>query len=131
MTSSSTAMALLLAVLAPAYPLWTNRRAEPGLRHISALRRNPVLANWPWYTLEELHVKRVWDAGRTAPSWPRTPDSVLVRPRGPIMVLTGSAIAEQLPRAWRDQVQLQVVDSFYVDRQRKDGCWRVTLVTPR
>ncbi|MDF7810332.1 glycosyltransferase family 39 protein [Hymenobacter sp. YC55] len=130
MASSITAMALLLALLAPAYPLWTNRRAEPGLRHIAALRRNPALANLPWYTLEELHIKRVWDAGRAAPSWPRTPDSVLVRPLSPIAVLTGSNIAKKLPRAWRDQVRLQVVDSFYLDRQRKDGRWHVTLVTP-
>ena len=127
---SITAMALLLALLAPAYPLWTNRRAEPGLRRIQELRRNPVLAPLPWYTFEELHIKRVWDAGRAAPRWPRTTNSVLIRPSGPVAVLSGANIAKQLPHAWRNQVRLQVVDSFYLGRQRKDGYWRVTVVKP-
>lgn len=132
MASSIAAMAVLLSVLAPAYPLWTNRRAEPGLRHIQALQRNPVVARLPWYTLEDLHIKRVWDAGRAAPSWPRTPDSMLVRPNRPIAVFSNPKIkiSKYLPNAWRNQVQIQVIDSFYLDRQRKDGYWRVTLLNP-
>jgi 4-amino-4-deoxy-L-arabinose transferase-like glycosyltransferase len=133
MASSITAMALLLSVLAPAYPLWTNRKADPGLRHIQELRHNPVLASLPWYTIEELHVKRIWDAGRATPTWPRTPDSLLIKPSGPVALLSGfkpTYTFKKLPLTWRNQVRLQVVDSFYLDRRRKDGRWFVTLVTP-
>ncbi|WP_375418589.1 ArnT family glycosyltransferase [uncultured Hymenobacter sp.] len=130
MAGSLTAMSLLLALLAPAYPLWTNRRADPGLRHIQELSTNPVLAPLPWYTLGELHIKRVWDAGRPTPPWPRNADSTLVHLPGRFAVLSGEDVPAALPAAWREQVRLQVVDSFYSDRQRKDGRWRVLLVEP-
>lgn len=128
--SSLTIIALLIALLAPAYPLWANRRADPGLRHIEELSANPVLAPLPWYTLGELHIKRVWDAGRPTPPWPRNADSTLVHLPGRFAVLSGEDVPAALPAAWRDQVRLQVVDSFYLDRQRKDGRWRVLLVEP-
>jgi len=129
MGSSITAMALLLAILAPAYPLWTNRRGEPG-RRIQDIHTNPVLAPLPWYALSELYIKQVWQAGRATPTWPRNTDSVLLRPTRPIAVLSGTNVAKHLPAAWRDQVRVQVVDSFYLDRQLKDGRWLVTLITP-
>lgn len=127
---SLAAMSLLLALLLPASATWTNRHADPNLRHATDLRHNPLLASRPWYTLEELNVKQIWEAGRAAPAWPRTADSLLIRPTEPIAVLTGSDVAAQLPAAWRNQVRLRVVDSFYLDRQRKDGYWRVTMVEP-
>lgn len=127
---SLAAMLALLILLLPAHAAWINRRADPGLRRAEQLQHNPVLAGIPWYTFEELHIKEVWRAGRATPSWPRTPDSALERPTGPVAVLTGANVAEQLPAAWRNRVSLQVVDSFYLDRQRKDGYWRVTVVRP-
>lgn len=126
-----TAMAVLVSLILPAHAVWSERKAEPGLRRSDALQRNPALARVPWYTLEELHIKEVWRAGRAAPSWPRSADSVLLRPTRPIAVLTGSKIARQLPAAWRNQVRLHVVDSFYLDRNRKGGFWRVTIVEPK
>lgn len=128
---SLTAMAILLALLMPTHAAWVERKAEAGLRRADALQHNPALAYLPWYTLEELHIKEVWRAGRAAPSWPRTPDSVLVRPTQPVAVLTGANVAEQLPAAWRNQVRLRVVDSFYLDRTRQGGYWRVTVVEPK
>jgi 4-amino-4-deoxy-L-arabinose transferase-like glycosyltransferase len=126
-----TAMGGLVSLLLPAHALWSERKAEPGLRRADVLQSNPVLARLPWYTLEELHVKEVWRAGRATPAWPRTADSVLRRPTRPIAVLTGSKIAQQLPAAWRNQVRLHVVDSFYLDRTRQGGFWRVTIVEPQ
>lgn len=128
---SLTAMAVLLAVLLPAHAAWVNRKGDPGLRRAEVLRHNPAIARLPWYTLEEMHIKEVWRAGRAAPSWPRTPDSVLVRPAGPIAVLTGSDVKAQLPAAWREQVSVRAVDSFYIDRTREAGYWRVILVEPQ
>jgi 4-amino-4-deoxy-L-arabinose transferase-like glycosyltransferase len=128
--SSLTGMSLLLALLLPAHAAWVRRRADPGLRHAADLRHNPELAHRPWYTLEELNMKQLWEAGRAAPAWPRTPDSALVRPTRVVAVLSGADVASQLPRSWRQQVRLRVVDSFYLGQERKDGYWRVTLVEP-
>ncbi|WBO85081.1 ArnT family glycosyltransferase [Hymenobacter yonginensis] len=126
-----TAMAVLVSLILPAHAVWSERKAEPGLRRSDALQHNPALARLPWYTLEELHIKEVWRAGRAAPSWPRSADSVLLRPTRPIAVLTGSKIARQLPATWRNQVRLHVVDSFYLDRNRDGGFWRVFIVEPK
>ena len=130
MGASIVAMAVLLALLLPAHAAWTERKAEPGLRRAEALQRNPALAQLPWYTLEELHMKEVWRAGRATPAWPRTPDSVLMRPTRPLAVLTGADVATQLPAAWRAEMRLRIVDSFYLDRTCEAGYWRVTIVEP-
>ncbi|QNH61354.1 ArnT family glycosyltransferase [Hymenobacter sediminicola] len=127
---SITAMSALLAVLLPVHAAWVNRKGDPDLRRAEALQHNPELAQLPWYTFEELHIKEVWRAGRATPSWPRTPDSVLVRMPGPVAVLASINVREQLPAAWREQVRLRVIDSFYIDRTREAGYWRVTVVEP-
>ncbi|MBC6697911.1 glycosyltransferase family 39 protein [Hymenobacter puniceus] len=126
-----TAMAVLVSLLLPAHAVWSERKAEPGLRRSDVLQRNPALAHLPWYTLEELHIKEIWRAGRAAPAWPRSADSVLLRPTRPVAVLTGAKVARQLPAAWRNQVRLHVADSFFLDRNRKGGFWRVTIVEPK
>ena len=139
-------MGLAVALL-PAFHAWKSRRYEPGLRTIADLRANPRLAGLPWRCLEAPAPEQVWFAGRKLPVWPRGADSALVFPTGPVAVLSRpprvrpttaagrranqfATLPAALPAAWRGRVRRQVVDSFYLNKNPRDGYWRVTVLRP-
>jgi 4-amino-4-deoxy-L-arabinose transferase-like glycosyltransferase len=127
---SLVAMSALVTLLLPAHARWADRRTDPTLPRVEHLQRNPALARVPWYTLEEPHMKQGWRAGpghaRLAPhsgfsaaasAWSRGRAEWHQRSRP-----TTARLARAGPPARGRQ--------FLLDRQRKDGYWRVTLVEP-
>ncbi|OUJ74749.1 ArnT family glycosyltransferase [Hymenobacter crusticola] len=127
---SLTLAALLITLLLPAYPLWEARRQEPGLRHFRDVRQLPSIAGRPWYSLQEMHVKQVWAAGRAVPLWHLPTDSLPLQ-RIPLAVFSDKRRLDELPARWQQQLQVDLVDSFYLGRERKDGLWYISLVKQR
>lgn len=120
-------LALVVTLLLPVYPVWERRQDIPGLRRLQQVRQNPALQGLPWYSLEELPIKQVWQAGRAVPVLPAWRPAFL---RHPIVVFSSApAATRQLP-AWENTTQVMQVDSFYTDQKRAAGCWRVLIVRP-
>jgi len=125
-----TVMGGLLALLMPVYPAWESRRDTPGLSHVQDMRRLPAVAGVvSWRSLDTLHVKQVWGAGRAVPIWHPTLDS-LAQLRQSVVVLSGSPVGSRLPTGWSRFVHVQVVDSFYLGRDRESGHWLVSRIHP-
>jgi len=82
-----------------------------------------------WRSLDTLHVKQVWGAGRAVPLWHPTRDS-LQQLRQPIVVLSGSPATPKLPADWSRFVRVQVLDSFYLGRDRESGRWFISRLDP-
>ncbi|MCA8830258.1 ArnT family glycosyltransferase [Hymenobacter pini] len=120
----------ILGLLMPAYPAWEARRDTPGLVRITDVRRLPMAQGISqWRSLDTVHVKQVWNVGRTVPVWHPTIDS-LKRLYRPVMLLAGSPIHRKLPVGWDKHVRLHGVDSFYLGRNASAGYWFVARIDP-
>lgn len=130
MAGTLTTVGTLLALLMPVYPVWESRRDTPGLAHVQDMRRLPAVVGVnSWRSLDTLHVKQVWGAGRAVPVWHPTRDS-MAELQEPVIVLSGSAAVPKLPADWVRFVRVQVVDSFYLGRDRESGRWFVSRLDP-
>jgi|GEM_PF-3030342 len=117
-------------LLLPAYPGWESRKATPGLRYLREARQQPALrVIASWRSLDTLHVKQVWAAGRAVPVWHPTIDS-LAGLRAPVGVFAGSAVADRLPVGWEQHVRLTRLDSFYLGQNRESGYWVISRIDP-
>lgn len=124
MGASLTGMAALLLLLLPFYPTWERRRDTPGLRMMPQVRQNEALQGMPWFSLDTLHVKQVWNAGRAVPILPIS-DSVEVKQlQLPAVVFSASPLGARLPASWRELgIELVPVDSFYLEAKKEAGQW--------
>jgi len=118
-------LAVVLTLLLPVYPIWERRANDPGLRRLQQVRLNPSLRGLPWYSFNDMHIKQVWQAGRSVPLLFAALPSV---PRYPLVVFSLAPEVVQLPPAWLNRTQIVQVDSFYTDRTRAGGHWRVWIV---
>ncbi|SNC63063.1 4-amino-4-deoxy-L-arabinose transferase [Hymenobacter gelipurpurascens] len=124
MGASLTGMAGLLVLLLPFYPTWERRRDTPGLRLMRDVRYNQALQGMPWYSLDTLHVKQVWSAGRAIPIWHLPASSAARNLKLPAVVFSASPIAPRIPASWLDQgVRVTVLDSFYLEAKKDGGYW--------
>lgn len=120
-------LVLVLTLLLPVYPVWERQGYAPGLRRLQQVRQHPGLQRMPWYSLSEMPIKQVWQAGRAVPTLTA---SLHPAPRYPIVLFSAEPGTPQLPPAWQNQAQVAQVDSFYTGRTRAAGCWRVWIVQP-
>lgn len=125
-----TLTASLLALLMPAYPAWEARKDTPGLAHIQDVGARPQARGiTDWRSLDTLHVKQVWSAGRVVPVWHPSLAALKALPK-PVLVLAGSPVTAKLPAGWPQYVQVQRLDSFYLGRNEKSGYWHVSIINP-
>ncbi|MBC6608988.1 glycosyltransferase family 39 protein [Hymenobacter sp. BT188] len=129
MGASITLMAALLTILEPAYPVWEGRNAELGVRQLSAARQQPAIQHIPWYSLDHMQVKQVWAAGHAVPTWNPATDSLPLQ-QLPIAVFSDSLPDAKIPARWRRHLQIQVVDGYYLGRERKKGHWFISILRP-
>jgi 4-amino-4-deoxy-L-arabinose transferase-like glycosyltransferase len=127
---SLTLVGLLITLLLPAYPLWEARREEVGLHHLRDVRQLPAITGMPWYSLQEMHVKQVWAAGQAVPLW-RIPTDSLPLQQLPFAAFSDKRSTNELPVRWQQQLQIELIDSFYLGRERKDGKWYISVVKHR
>ncbi|UPL50928.1 ArnT family glycosyltransferase [Hymenobacter sublimis] len=128
--ASLVAGAAIIGLLMPAFPVWESRKATPGLRRLSDVRQQPALVALPtWRSLDTMHVKQVWSAGRTIPIWHPTLDS-LGALRNPVLVFAASPAPERLPAGWTSRVRVTRVDSFYLGREASSGYWFISRIDP-
>ncbi|UOQ77256.1 hypothetical protein MUN84_00500 [Hymenobacter sp. 5516J-16] len=91
--------AAIISLLMPAFPVWESRKATPGLRRLSDVGQQPALVALPtWRSLDTMHVKQVWSAGRTIPIWHPTLDS-LGALRSSVLVFAASPAPSGYPPA--------------------------------
>lgn len=132
--ASLTGMAALLTLLLPFYPLWERRRDTAGLRQMRDIRRHVALQSMRWYSLDTLHVKQVWAAGRAVPVWhlPASISSSLkhrIVPAGPVAVFSAAPLKSRLPVTWRKAgFGITQVDSFYLGGKKESGYWVVGIL---
>ncbi|QDA61981.1 ArnT family glycosyltransferase [Hymenobacter jejuensis] len=126
--ASAAGMAAVLALLMPAYPVWEARKGDGSLRHISDVRERAELQRLPWVGQQEVHIKQVWNAGRSIPTW--HPDTTAAElPSLPVVVFSSDPhVLEKLPRKWRARLRSERIDSFFLGRTAKDGWWMVSLL---
>ncbi|MBX0289639.1 glycosyltransferase family 39 protein [Hymenobacter sp. HSC-4F20] len=123
-------VAAVVAVLMPAYPAWEARKDTPGLRRMRDTRQLPALAAiTTWRSLDTLHVKQIWAAGRAIPVWHPTTKE-LTKLSTPVGVFSASPTGERLPAGWAGHVRLTVLDTFYLGRNRESGYWYVSRLDP-
>jgi 4-amino-4-deoxy-L-arabinose transferase-like glycosyltransferase len=117
-------------LLMPVYPVWEARKATADLPRLESVRTKPVYAGvQQWYSLDTLHVKQVWAAGRAVPIWHPT-DSSLRKLRSGVVVVAGSSIVKRLPAGWERRVRISQPDSFYLGRDAKSGYWLISRLYP-
>ncbi len=128
---STLATALIIIVLVlPVYPRWEGRRDVPNRLHLREARQLPALRGVArWYSVDTMHVKQVWAAGRAVPIWQPTA-AKLAALRQPVVVLSGVPVPERLPAGWAAHVRLTALDSFYLDRDRNSGVWFISRLDP-
>ncbi|WP_167855165.1 ArnT family glycosyltransferase [Hymenobacter wooponensis] len=133
--ASLTGMSALLILLLPFYPLWERRRDTAGLRQMRDIRRHVALQSMRWYSLDTLHVKQVWAAGRAVPIW-HIPAGISYAlkhrevPAGPVAVFSAAPLKARLPLAWRNAgFGITQVDSFYLGGKRESGYWVVGVLS--
>jgi hypothetical protein len=134
MGASLIGMAMLLVLLLPFYPTWERRHDTAGLRHMRDIRQHVGLQQLPWYSLDTLHVKQVWAAGRAVPIW-HLPDSsvALGKPlpihRLPAVLFSASPLQARLPTSWsKAGIRVVQVDSFYLEGKKEAGYWVVGVL---
>ncbi|GAB3223374.1 hypothetical protein GCM10027346_02330 [Hymenobacter seoulensis] len=126
-TLSATAAILLL--LMPIYPIWEARKDYPGLRHMRDVRNQPALARLEWRSLDDLHVKQIWLAGRPIPRW--KPDlASLASLSAPVVVFSPGPIQERFPLGWQQVATFTPLDTFYLGREKDSGSWFVSRIDP-
>ncbi|SNR29799.1 ArnT family glycosyltransferase [Hymenobacter mucosus] len=132
-TASLLVVGGVLTLLMPIYPLWERRKDTVGLPHITDIRTRPNLRGLTWRSLDTLHVKQVWSAGRAVPIWhlPDTSATAVAPPQLPVVVFSASPIAARIPRAWRQRIQLSQLDSFYLGGKPENGYWYVATLSQR
>lgn len=114
----------------PVYPRWEGRRDVPNRLHLREARQLPALRGVArWYSVDTMHVKQVWAAGRAVPIWQPTA-AKLAALRQPVVVLSGVPVPERLPAGWAAHVRLTALDSFYLDRDRNSGVWFISRLDP-
>lgn len=120
----------VIVLLMPIYPFWEGRRDTPGLAHITDARRHPGLQTTTrWASLDTMHVKQVWGAGRAVPIW--HPSLVeLGELQQPVGVFSGVVPQQRLPLNWQSRVRVIVLDSFYLGRNQESGHWFVSRIDP-
>ncbi|WP_139921941.1 glycosyltransferase family 39 protein [Hymenobacter sp. DG01] len=120
----------MVALLVPAYPAWESRKQTPGLRRMPNMRTLPGLAGVAnWRSLDTLHVKQVWSAGRTVAVWHPTA-ATLQSLREPLAVFSASPAKSRLPVGWASWVRVTPLDTFYLGRDRQSGYWFVSRLDP-
>jgi 4-amino-4-deoxy-L-arabinose transferase-like glycosyltransferase len=130
MGASLTLMAALISILQPAYPAWEAREAEPNVRQLSEARQQPAIQHLPWYSLDDIQVKQVWAAGQAVPVWHPATDSLPMQ-HLPIVVFSAAPLNTKLPARWRQHLRIQVVDAYYLGRNRKKGRWFISVLQPK
>ncbi|WP_073109819.1 ArnT family glycosyltransferase [Hymenobacter daecheongensis] len=120
----------IIGLLMPAYPGWEARKGTPGLRQLRDARQEPYLRRIAtWRSLDTLHVKQVWAAGRAVPVWHPSVEA-LAGLREPVVLFSGGNAADRLPTGWERYVQLQLLDSFYLGQDQQSGYWRISRIDP-
>ncbi|RPD45799.1 hypothetical protein DNI29_16750 [Hymenobacter sediminis] len=120
----------VIFLLMPAYPAWEARRQEPGLSRMHDVRALPqVAAVTTWRSLDTVHVKQVWTAGRAVRIWHPSPDSLAALNRS-VVVVSATTPAKRLPLGWEGHVRVSSLDSFYLGRDRKSGYWFIYRLDP-
>ncbi|RSK25184.1 ArnT family glycosyltransferase [Hymenobacter metallilatus] len=120
----------VLVLLMPVYPAWESRHATAGLRHMEEVADRPAFAQVrQWRSLDTLHVKQVWLAGRAVPVWHPT-SAALQQLKAPVVVVAGSAIHKKLPPEWARWVRISQQDSFWLGRDTKSGYWLISRLDP-
>ncbi|GAB2784470.1 4-amino-4-deoxy-L-arabinose transferase-like glycosyltransferase [Hymenobacter luteus] len=123
-------VAAIIALLAPAYPLWEARKQTPGLRRMAAMRTVAGLAGLAtWRSLDTLPIKQVWAAGRTVAVWYPTADTLQAL-RKPVAVFSASPITTRLPVGWDTRVRVTPLDTFFLGRDPQSGYWFVSRLDP-
>lgn len=126
MGASLTGMAALLLLLLPFYPTWERRRDTTGLRLMRDVRQNLALQGIPWYSLDTLHVKQVWNAGQAIPIWHFTSVGDPRLQQLPAVVFSASPLGARVPASWLQLgIRIVPVDSFYLEPKREGGFWFV------
>lgn len=119
-------MAAGIAILMPAYPLWENRKAEAGLRHMADIQRDARWKRYAWRSLSEIQIKQVWAAGKSVPLWNKQEQAL---PAAPFLLFTPAPTFSNTELGVNaSRLEVQPVDSFYLGRDRKSGQWYVQLV---
>lgn len=115
----------ILVLVMPAYPLWEGRRDVPGQRQLRQVGQAPALrAVQRWYSLDTMHVKQVWAAGRAVPIW-HPSVAQLASLSQPVVVLSAQPARQKLPAGWAGYLRISRQDSFYLDRGSKSGVWYI------
>lgn len=125
MVASFVLMAAGMAILMPAYPLWENRKADAGLRRMANIRRDARWKPYPWRSLSEIQIKQVWASGKSIPLWN---EQERAKPEIPFLLFSPAPVSREELGFNADVLDVQVVDSFYLGKDRKSGQWYVELV---
>lgn len=120
----------IIGLLMPAYPAWEARKQELGISRMRDVRGLPPLAGiTTWRSLDTLHVKQVWAAGRAVRVWHPSSDSLAALRRS-VVVVSAITTARRLPTGWQNHVRIASLDSFYLGRDRKSGYWFISRIDP-
>jgi 4-amino-4-deoxy-L-arabinose transferase-like glycosyltransferase len=118
-------MAAGMAILMPAYPLWENRKADAGLRRMADIRHDARWKPYPWRSLSEIQIKQVWAAGKSIPLLNGQEQAL---PQTPFLLFSSAPVSEKEIGLKTEMFDVQVVDSFFLGKDRKSGQWYVELV---
>ncbi|RSK49869.1 ArnT family glycosyltransferase [Hymenobacter rigui] len=130
MTTVLVMTSAVIGLLMPLYPVWEARKATAGLRHVEDMAAAPGF-RWvsEWRSLDTLHVKQVWSAGRVVPIWHPSTQSLKAL-SSPVVLVAGSSIKKKLPPDWHRWVRISQEDSFYLGRDQKSGYWLISRLDP-
>ncbi|WP_177189749.1 ArnT family glycosyltransferase [Hymenobacter actinosclerus] len=128
--STLAAVLLIIVLVMPVYPRWEARRDVPGRLHLRQARELPGFRGvGEWRSLDTLHVKQVWAAGRAVPVWHPTVAQLAGLPHS-VVVVAARPVAKALPAGWATQVRISHQDSFYLDRDRNSAVWFISRLDP-
>ncbi|TYZ08355.1 hypothetical protein FY528_12960 [Hymenobacter lutimineralis] len=106
----------LLGLLMPAYAAWETRKADRSIRQMADVRKKHGGPAYSWYSLSEMQIKQVWQAGRPIRRW--QPDTTQLGAKAAVLItaqrlLPTHALGQQAPG-----YAVALIDSFYVGRNR-------------